>query len=217
MWIIALLLVVSFVLFVLGKIAKTWGMRTVFVFLALAAAWSTAWWSFSLGSDYARGALFGSIVLFSAISDLIGILVWRRRALPPCVRAKRYQSAAAKVITSVCFIALAISLFFSCRDSLDMLLAGVAFAVAPFYHLFLFDTIEICANGVREGSRLRPWDDFESFAWERKKGDKVELRLQRKSEGWQWLRLVVPPEDREAAQKILVAHLPDTSAEKVEA
>jgi hypothetical protein len=216
-WMTAVLLLVMFVLLVFGRIAKAQRTRTVFLFLAL-AAWGAAWWSLSLDKRYAYSALIGPLILFSAIFDLIGIYVWRRRVLTPCVTAKRYSSAAAKVITSVCFIGLAISVFFPYRDSLDMLLAGAPLAVAMIIYavLFLFDTIVLCANGILEGSNLWAWDEFEYFAWERKMGDKVELRLlKRESDVWQQLRLLVPPEDRDATQKILAAHLVDITPVEV--
>jgi hypothetical protein len=218
MWNIALLLVVSFVLMVFGRIAKK---RTMFTVLRLlgCGAWMAAVF-LSIGRDYAL-TILSLLCLFSAVSDAIAVPVFRRRAIPPCVREKRSWRYVAIVIASYCFGAaiLIYLMVLESRRSLNFALnmAPLVPALIISAVLSLFERTEICANGVLLGSRLSPWEDYESFAWEQKKDDKVELRLKRKSDVWQWLRLVVSPENHEAAQKILVAHLPDTSAEKVEA
>jgi hypothetical protein len=216
MWKIAVLLLVSLVLMVLGRIVKTRWVGVILGCLGV-GAWSAAGF-LSLGSDHAYSAWCGSLILFMALSDTAGIPVWKRRALPPCVSAKRYGSAFLIVISALCIAQIIAAVFFSLRSFDRMLVtAPVAVAITIYTVQVLFDRVEICANGVRRGWSLSPWDDFESFAWDQKKGDKVELRLKRKSEVWQWLRLSVPPEDREAAQKILEAHLPETSIAEMEA
>jgi hypothetical protein len=217
MWIIAGLLLVTFIWFLLGRIVRTRRTFSVYFWLGM-AAWGIAAY-LSPHDDYVHNAVVGLPLLFIAVSDVIAGPVWRRRVIPPCVRAKRPESMAGKVFVGIVGIGIIISMISDSLHSLsNMLLAGpLTAAMIIWVVLALFEKIEICANGILVASRLRPWDEFESFAWERKGNERVELRLRRKSSVWRWIRLVVPPEDREAAQQILEAHLVDTSMAKMEA
>jgi hypothetical protein len=215
MWGIAVLLLTAFALLLFGKIAKKRGTGLVLVCLGM-AVWGVAAF-LSLRIDDAFIAIMGFLVISGPICDLIAVPILRRRVIPPCVRAKRYQSGIANIIlvfSSFLFIAFAIFLLVTGRlDSFGMIiLLGLA-TVSIIISLIplLFQRIEICGNGVWQYGRFWPWEEYESFSWQWKTEDRVELWLVPKSWTCPSTRLTVPREDREAVHQLLEANLPDLS------
>jgi hypothetical protein len=219
MWVIAVLLLISFALVLFGKIAKTRGMNLGFFCLGM-AVWSVgAWLLLAEKNDSAILVILSFPPTSGAIADLIARPIWRRRVIPPCVRVERLsQSGIAMTIVFLLFIAFFIY-FLVTEESLH------SFGMIIFFGLMTvpviicliqvrFEKIEICGNGVWQDGRLWPWAEYESFSWKRKTADSVELRLVSKSLSWT-TQLMVPPEDRETVHQLLDAHLPDLNAKKV--
>jgi hypothetical protein len=211
MWIVAVLLLMSFALFLFGRIAKSRRMFWVFAFLGL-AVWNVALF-LTWKNDYVFNAILGSAVMFGAISDLIAIPILRRRVIAPCVRVTKLQGRIANIILPFFFIASII--FFVALSfysfGMMLLLGPMIASMIIVFILALFEKTDICGNGVW-CTKLQPWEEYESFSWNEKSDDGVELRLISKS----WIagqtRLMVSPEDREAVQQLLEANLPDQSS-----
>ena len=77
----------------------------------------------------------------------------------------------------------------------------------------LLGKTEICGNGVWQHGRLHRWDDFESFSWDRKTDESIELKLMPRSLIFTQApkRLIVLPQDREVVEHLLEANLPQVS------
>jgi hypothetical protein len=221
MWVIAVLLLITFALLVLSKISKTRKMNGVFTLLALAAVLATmlAAWFLAPRNDNILGAITGFLFISLTITDVIARPILKRRVMPPCVRVKRIESRIGRIVPPFLVfscIAFAIYVMVTGRSwrsfgtSLNMgcLTVWMTYCLV----LILFERIEICGDGVLQIGGLQPWDGYESFSWDWNTPACVELRLVSRS----WLstspRLLVPPQDREAVQQVLEAHLPDLSA-----
>jgi ankyrin repeat protein len=221
MWVIAVLLLLTFVLILFAKIAKTRRMRSVFLCLTLAVWCVVAYQAYLMPYDfYDAFWIFSLPFVFQAIADLIALPILRRRVIPPCVRVRRTQIY--KIVVS--FFCIAFGILFvnvSFSSPRMMLFAGIMTASMIIYLILsLSERVEVCGNGVWQYGGLhglqwlRPWEEYESFSWKGETKDSVVLWLVPKS--WRsWIfpcdRLLVAPEDREAVHQLLEANLPDLS------
>lgn len=212
MWVIAVLLLISFSLFLFTRIAKTLSLHWVFVCLGM-AVWSLVMFLTSK-NESAFAATFGFLYLSGAVSDLIAIPILRRRVIPPCVRVEKPDQGGWEVIVA-CFGLFAPLVFIvvvteSLHSTWIILFMGfMSGSFIIYYIVYQVGKVEICGNGVWHSGRLHPWEEYESFSWKWRTKDSVELKLASKS----WLcpstRLMAPSEDREAVQQLLEASLPD--------
>jgi hypothetical protein len=213
MWVIGALLLVSFALFVFGRIAETQRMSSVFFWLGM-AVWALA--LFAVKNESAPLAIVGFAMFF--ISDFIARPILRRRLIPPRVRVKdRSTRGVTKILcSSMAFCLIAFFIFQVVTGSIhsigsifDMGLISVLIVIGLFP--ILFQRIEVCGNGLWKDGSLQPWEDYRYFAWEWKMEDIVELR--HGSTTWRGkprlLRIMVAPEDRETVQQLLEVNLPD--------
>ena len=84
---IAVLLLISFALLLYAKIAKTQRMYPVFLWLGVAVGLVAMHLEYLMSSD--NFAVFGFLLLFQPISDLIALPILRNRVMPPCVRVRK--------------------------------------------------------------------------------------------------------------------------------
>lgn len=212
MLVIAALLLVSLALLVLGMIAETRWMGLSFVTLAMVVCFVTAT---RFAEDHsAWNAIWGFMIIISAISHLIAIPVWRRRVVPPriCVRDPESKfPVIIGLIVMIAFVAFGLVTGSFHRNS-DILGSWAVFIVV--YIPPLLGKTEICGNGVWQRGRLHRWENYASFSWDRKTDESIELRLMSRSPTWERdpKRLIVLPEDREAVVQVLEANLPEVSA-----
>jgi hypothetical protein len=87
MWLIADLLFISFVLFFLAQIAKTWGVSTVLTCLAFVVAFVVV--ALSTDNESVAYATMACFIMSPALSEVIALPVWKRRILLPCFQATR--------------------------------------------------------------------------------------------------------------------------------
>jgi hypothetical protein len=228
MLVIAVLLGLSLASFLTAKIAKALDMSYE-KFLRLGFLFSGAPLVLVIILGERKGpeflAWFGFYFLIFTVFHLIAAFRSKGEATPPCVPVNRSGQGrvarTAKEVASVLLVGFVF--YFAARGSLpslgrmsgsDMLGCGFfAVAVIIVGFLRLFQTDEICGNGLLDGSdykpKLRPWEAYESFSWKEETKDGAELRLQAKSEDQEMTPLIARPEDREAVQQILEANLPD--------
>ena len=217
MWLIAALLLISFALIVLVKIAQTWRMYWIFLSLEIAV------WIVIMKLLYGRNfseftPILGLAISSSAVSDLIKVPIWRSRVVPPCVRVKIPGQIWANIIYlffAFLFVVFLIYLPFIHGWRPFGMTAYMGFTTAAFitwFILILFEKIEICGNGLWRNGGLQPWKKYESFSWNQYTTDGNELRLVSKS--GLFTSLVVPPEDRQTVQQILEPNLPELTAKQ---
>lgn len=84
MWLIAALLLSSFVLLLFARIAETRRMERIFLYSGM-AVWIAAMF-LERKNDTAFDAIVGFGFLSVAVSDLSACPILRRRIVPPCVR-----------------------------------------------------------------------------------------------------------------------------------
>jgi hypothetical protein len=159
------------------------------------------------------------LLIFSfVLSDFLFIRpLLRRRVIPPCVRVRSYIQGV-RLVMEGAFVLIALGLMAYLPPERSTRLPMVISATLGFvsYGVFLIGTVyqrpEICANGVWYDGSFHEWSSFKCFAW-REQGDKtvVELvypeELSRPSK-----RIIVPPENCEAARKLLEANLPEEAS-----
>ena len=216
MVLIATLLLISFALFFLGPIAKTQRLKLVFL-LSGVAVWNVTAFV-TKQNDFAFDAIMVFPFVSLAASYLIAPTILRRRLMPPRVLVKGGSTSgiAKFLISSVTFFWIAVFCFQVVTGGMHSI-GSIVFtgfmtvSMVVCLILILFERTEIGGNGLFRLGGLQSWEEYDSFSWECKKPDDVELRLESTS----WLgkphstRLRVPPEDRETVQQILEAHLPD--------
>jgi hypothetical protein len=215
MWVIAVLLPISFVLFVLARIAKTQRMFMVLYFCGVAVLFAP--FLVCMRRDYAEPlVIVGSMMVLSALSELIAISVWRRRVAPPSVLVKSVGRVWVFYAVMLCLWIAFVAFLLGTEDigPLRMIVhTGLATAwMILILMIEVFGTTEIGVDGIRQNGRLRPWKKYESFSWERNSRDGVDLTLVSDSSICPTTRFLVRPEDREAVQQILKAALKDLSA-----
>jgi hypothetical protein len=185
-------------------------MQWIFSLLAISVSVVVA---FLLGGrDIAvLGTIMGIVSLSFAVSDLIAIPIWRSRVVPPYVRVKKVGQIYTNIIilcTAVLSIVFVIYylvtygwLSFEMTVNLGLItVAGIIWLI-----LFLFEKIEICANGVWQNGKLHLWDTYQYFYWKTNTTDYYELRLVLKP-GFNEsdsTRLEVRPEHMEAVHQLL--------------
>ncbi len=212
MWVIAVLLLIIFALLLFARIAKTRTMEWVFGGSAMAVCIGVMFLRWKDDSTFI--ATVGFVFLCGAISDLIAIPIVRRRTLPPCVRVKDLGYGriagiiAVLVVVALWLFSLVTRSIFSLEDNIFLGLIAVSFIIN--FAIAQFGKTEICRNGVCQNGRLYSWQQYESFAWG-KTEDSVELNLVSESWSYPSARLMVPPEHREAVQRLLETDLPDLS------
>jgi hypothetical protein len=210
MWIVAVLLFISFVLLIFRSNAKTRIMRDI-LFCAAMAIGFVAVFLTPKTDDY-DSAIMGFLCASIVISELIAIPVQRKRVIPPCVRVREAgQDRIIMIIGALLCIAFVVYLLVSSGRTLR-------YGIIPAYFIIiavlrLFEKTEICSNGLWQYGQLQLWEGYDSFSWTRNRDDSVELALVSKS----WIEfplswLTVAPEDREAVHQILEANLPDQSS-----
>jgi hypothetical protein len=169
--------------------------------------------------------LLGIWCLISFVIFLSGFIirpVHRRRTIPPYVRVKDFVRHNAiltiiKIIAVVAFILLIIWVFYDRRflEFVGPIPAALGLiSVCGIFIRDLCERTEICSNGLWQHGRLHEWDDYKFYRVEAKEGDMiVEFRLSDKSPTLldRSKRMVVPPENWEAAKKLLEANLLDLS------
>ena len=212
MWVIVVLLLISFTMFALARIARTERMFRVFSLSGLAIWFVVA----QLGpkNGLSCSTMMGFLVAAYVISDLVARPIWRRRLMPPCVRVRMPWREGVFVafisLLGVAFLILLLVTGSNHSSELDLFF-GLLVA-AMLIELFLqYGKTEICGNGVWQDGGFQPWTDYEYFSWKKKAKDGVELKLVMKSGIWPSTRLMVLPEDREAVHQLLTAHLTDLS------
>jgi hypothetical protein len=216
MWMIAVLLFISFALLLYAKIAKTQRMPPVFLWLGVAVGMVAMYLEYLMSYDTL--AVVGFLLLFQPISDLIALPILRNRVMPPCVRVRR--TPIYKIVVS--FFCIAFGILFvteTFRAPRMMLFPGLMTACITIYLiLFLSERVEVCRNGVWKYGWLQwlqPWEVYESFSWEGRTKDSVVLLLVPKKAWISYLsdRLLVAPEDRKTVQQLLEANLQDRSTD----
>jgi hypothetical protein len=212
MWVAAVSIFISLVLFLLGRIAKTRRMSSVFFWSGIAVCSVAAF--LTSDNEYSCYAIMGFVPVSGPISDVIAIPIVRRRVMPPCVRAEKCQNRILMIAGLLSVIAFFVFLLVteSYRSLKMMLLLGpCAVVMIMGLILELFGKTEICGNGLWQYCELQPWEDFKFFSWKWNRDDSVDLRLVSKSWICPSTRLMVRPEDREAVQQLLEENLPDLS------
>jgi hypothetical protein len=215
MWVIAVLLPISFVLFVLARIAKKESMFWVLHLLGLGVCFAAL--HVCVRRDHSEPiVIVGFLMVFRALSELIAIPVWRRRVAPPSVLVKSVGRVWVFYPVMLCLWIAFVAFLLGTEDigPLPMIVhTGLATAWMILNLMIeVFGTTEICVDGIRHNGRLRKWKAFESFSWQPKATDSVELTLVSDSSICPTTRFLVRPEDREAVQQILKAALQDLSA-----
>lgn len=218
MWMIVVFLLIFTALCVFAAIAKTWKMISVFFCLGMAVAVIAVF--LARNNPFSSEAILGIPFLSFALSNLITRPILRRRVVPPCVRVENLdQGGWERPI--VLFVLLASFVFMvAVTESLHsagiiLFMGFVLGSLIISYIIHQVGKAEICGNGVWHSGRLHPWDEYESFSWEKKTEDSVELRLVSKSRYSCSMRLMAPPENRDAARQLLGANLPDLSTTKM--
>jgi hypothetical protein len=207
MWIVAVLLVISFALFLSARITKT--RRTLSVSSWLGGAASSAAVFLAWENDYAVTAI-GFLCASIVISELIAVPILRRRVIPPCIRVREAgQDGIIMIIAALLFIAFVVFLLVTGMTLGYGLITAYMIIIVV---LRLFKKTEICGNGLWQNRSLQPWEEFRSFSWTGKTEDGAELRLDPSLTVLSETRLLVSPEEREAVQQILEANLPDQSS-----
>ncbi|MGO9117444.1 MAG: hypothetical protein ACLQPD_07490 [Desulfomonilaceae bacterium] len=226
MWVIAVLLGLSWTLILTGKIAKILDMsykmflRFGVLFCVAAGAPLFLVIILELRKDPWSLFLAALTILLTAVLDLIAAFS-KGEVTPPRVPVKKPgQGRIARTAKKVAsFLLMGFVLYFVLRGSLpslgqmsgwDMTACGL-FTMAAIINGFqsLFQRVEICGNGLWHEGTIKPWEAFEFFSWTGITKDGVELRLQAKSADHGTTRLMVRFEDREVVQQILEANLPD--------
>jgi len=145
------------------------------------------------------------------------------RILPRCVRVRRtrLRRLARHMVGVLCWPAVVLLLVYLWTRSVSLeMFSGVGFLsimITMGANFLPSEEIEICRNGLLLGDRLRSWEQYECFFWKGETKDGVELRLRSKTSDWRSMtRLVVAPEDREAAQQLLEVSLRDRSTDSAE-
>jgi hypothetical protein len=212
MWVIAVLLPISFVLLVLARIVKKQSMFLVLLFCGVAVGFA----AFLTCTDHsARAAIGGFLLVFLALSELIAISVWKRRVAPPSVLVKSVGREWVFYAIALCLWIVFVVYRF-CTEGFDRSWGSVHMGLLTLWMIMmailgLFSVTEICVDGIRRNGMLRKWKAFESFSWERNASDGVQLTLVSDSSVYPTTRCMVRPEDREAVQQLLKEHLPDLS------
>jgi hypothetical protein len=215
MWVFVLLLLMSFALFLAGRFAETERAKVAFMCSGVALSFIAG----MLENDYLFPIALAFPSLSWVISDLIGILVLRRGIISPCVPAKKPQSRDENIVKWAFIIAVVIFslvVIYNCLHLLKDIRFMGPFALLTLvcFVLALIPGTEICANGLWVDGKLQPWKEYESFVWTGQE-DGVELRLVPNPLPGCVTRLIVPPEHREVARRILEANLPDLTAVKM--
>jgi hypothetical protein len=211
----AVLVLISLALLVRSRLDKTHIINWGFLILGCGFLGVSSAFILELKNDYTRGALFFSSILLFVISNLIAVLILRKRVIPPRVQVKRtVQYRIYSIIAIVLIFAFIIyipeiwgsrlleKIFFLGYMTIVMIIA---------FFLILFEKVEICTNGVLDYGGLWPWDGYKSFSWGRNATDSFELRL--KSKQWFYpprsTTLMVSLEDRETVRQLLEPNLPE--------
>jgi len=215
---IAVLFVILFVLLLFGKTAKTRRMELVFSFGGLGVCFIV----FFIYPEFMSVAPIGFFCVLSPMADLIARPILRKRVMPPCVRVKVLSQIGNRIgIALIILLFLGLSLFIfslvtESSRSLEgtVLLALLIASIVIHLILVLPEKQEICGNGIWYCGTLQMWGKYESFSWiTTDKEAVVELAISGKKpyEFFSTLRLVVPPESREAVHQLLEANLPELS------
>ncbi|MFZ5865700.1 MAG: hypothetical protein ACOYXY_07460 [Thermodesulfobacteriota bacterium] len=169
-------------------------------------------------TDSDSTVIFNILFTMVIMSRLIAWPILRRRIAPPCIRAKETnQSRILAIITALVVTPLWVYvtiLDVQLSPSFERIVTSAVVTATMIIAIgfALFGRIQIWGNGVWEFGWLSPWEEYESFSWERKTEDSLELRLVPKS----WIRLstrlMVAREDQEAVQRVLEENLPDLNA-----
>ncbi len=226
MWLIALLLGLSWTLILTAKIAKmldmSYKMFLRFGVLSCVAA-GTPWiLVIILKVRNDPESLFWASwpILCHEVFGLISAFS-KGDVVPPCVPVKRPGQGriarTAKELAS--FLLMGFVLYFAARGPFpslgqmsgwDMLGCGLfTMAAIILGYRSLFQRVEVCGNGLWHEVTIKPWEAFESYSWTGETKDGVELRLQAKSAGGGTTPLMVLFEDREVVRQILEANLPN--------
>lgn len=166
-------------------------------------------------TELSRPAIF--LLTFSfVLSDLLFIRpLLRRRVIPPCVRAKTFTQGLWLVIIGLLVFFVLVLVAFPLpwgRMSLPVLISQ-SLCLVSICGLLISKVrphAEICANGLWYDGALLEWTRFERFAW-REEGDKTVVEVLYSRELWSPVspsaRMIVPPENCQAAKKLLEANL----------
>ena len=143
-----------------------------------------------------------------------------------CVRVRRTSRSrfAGHIVSVLCWPAVVLLMVYLWKRGVSLeVFYGIGMAsilVTVGVNFWAPERIEICGNGLLLDDELRAWDQYECFFWRGETEDGVELRLPLNRYTTTRLismeRLVVAPQDREAVQRLLEAHLRDRSADSKE-
>jgi hypothetical protein len=212
-------LIVSLGCYVYSEVARTASARKGFRLLFI------LFWAAASIASYPSDSITALVALYCFglfLSEFIIRPLLRRRVIPPCVRVKDFVRhnvtlTITKIIVVVGFILLIIMAFHD-RRFLEFVgpIPAVLWliSVCGFFILALCERTEICANGLWRHGRFHEWGDYKFYRVEAKEGDMiVEFRLSDKSPTLldRSKRIVVPPENWEAAKRLLEANLLDLS------
>lgn len=219
MWLIAGLLFISFVLFFLAQIAKTWGVSTVLTCLAF-VVWFAAV-AFALGNDSLFYAMAALPFVFAALAELIALPVWRRRILLPCFQATRpgRKWGGALVLVFLCgsFVICLRKYGGKPPPGMDVFAGLMTASMIIYWILELAVSVQICANGVFHNGKLQGWEEWASFSWDGRRTEPLALTLVSKSGLFRSFRFLIRPEDRESVQQVLKEHISKPNVGTVDA
>jgi hypothetical protein len=227
MWLIiaiAVLLLISFPLYLLGRIAETRRRKQFFSLLELALSFVALILASKIDFEWFT-AVMGFYILFPGVSDLIARPILRRRVKAPCVSVKSLSHNYISIVF-VSVLGLLLLLYWLIKEietfrsfGIVVFLGLLTVSLIISQVLNLRVRIEICGNGVRLNGRLNSWDEYKWFSWAPETEDCVELWLGTKSflplTGS--IGLAVPPESREAVHQWLEANLPELSPVRIDA